>query len=387
MKILVVDDILENRLVLDRLLNRMGHHVVTAENGKEAVERFPLEKPDLVLMDIMMPVMNGLEAIAAIRELLGDAWVPIFVVSALHDTNDVVQGLKAGADDYLPKPIDRAILSAKIASIERTLSMQRRIVEDSEQLRRYHEENERERDFLDAIFERLIRASDVQSDELHYWLRPAQHFSGDLVCAHRVDKQRICFMLADSTGHGLAAALPTVLVNQVFRGMAKKALPISIIAREINQQLHCQLPPGRFVALALGMVDMAERRIELWNGGLPDVLVLDRQGAVLKAFASRHTFAGVMHDKDFDDSSEIWQWDSECELFAYSDGIADAKNPAQQAFGGQRLMEILSQASLGEKVGAIRQALETFVDGEEDQDDMSCVALRCGIASDSAAER
>lgn len=383
MKILVVDDVHENRFLFDKLLSRMQHQVVLAENGQQAIELFLGEQPDLILMDILMPGMNGLEAIKAIRALPCEKWVPIFVVSALDDVKDIIDGLEAGADDYLPKPISHTILRAKIASTLRSLQLQQRIINDSQQLKVYREENEQEHDFLQAIFERLIKLNDLKDINLQFWLTPASRFSGDLVYAHRIDDNRLCFMLADSTGHGLVAALPTIIVNQVFQSMSKKGLPVAMIAREINEQLRSQLPPGRFVALLLGMQDSEQQTLEIWNGGLPDALIMDNAGNILHTFKSVHTFAGILGNRDFDDRCETWHWQSDCELFIYSDGIFEVTDSLQQPFGYQRLCEVLKNAGCGERVAAVRQALEVYMAGTEAQDDVSCLAVRCSKADAS----
>ncbi|MBD9358348.1 PP2C family protein-serine/threonine phosphatase [Methylomonas albis] len=377
MKILVVDDMSENRLLLDKLLSRMQHEVVSVENGAQAVALLDSVNPDLILMDIMMPVMDGLEAIKAIRALSRDKWLPIFVLSALADDQNVLDGLQAGADDYLQKPFNRAILAAKLSSVQRAIDMQNVIIADAQQLKAYRDDNEEEQRFLQSIFERLIKQSDLKDDHLQFWLLPAKRFSGDLICARRISRQQIYFMLADSTGHGLAAALPTVIVNQAFQAMTKKGLAVPIIVREINRLLHSQMPPGRFVALVLGMVDGEKKSVELWNGGLPDVFALDSQGNPAHAFRSTHPSAGILDSREFDDSCEIWHWRDTCELFMYSDGLTDAVDPDGQFFGQERVMQTLRQAPPGAKVATIQQALEAHMANHEAQDDISCMAIHC----------
>lgn len=377
MKILVADDVLENRALLDKLLSRMRHEVILAENGQQALELFSSASPDLILMDIMMPTMDGLHAIKAIRALCTEKWVPIFVISALSDVQDVIAGLQAGADDYLPKPFNQAILAAKLSSVQHSLDMQRVIIANTEQLKTYRDQNETEQLFLQSIFERLLKQNDLKDDHLQFWLQSAQRFSGDLICARRVSNQQIYFMLADSTGHGLAAAIPTVIVNQAFQAMTKKGLVIPIIVREINRLLHNQMPPDRFVALALGMIDSKRKSIEIWNGGLPAALVLSSDGELQHAFHSRHTFAGVLGDSDFGDHCDIWHWRDECELFIYSDGLTDARSPDDKLFGQDRLLGTLAQTEPGKRIGAIQQALSDHMLNRCAQDDISCMAIRC----------
>ncbi|NOV31443.1 PP2C family protein-serine/threonine phosphatase [Methylomonas sp. ZR1] len=377
MKILVVDDIYENRLLLDKLLSRMQHEVILVENGEQAVHALASVNPDLILMDIMMPVMDGLEAIKAIRERTLDKWVPIFVLSALADDQNVLDGLQAGADDYLQKPFSRAVLAAKLGSVQRVIDMQNLIIADTQLLKAYRDENEAEQQFLQSIFERLIKQSDLKDDHLQFWLLPAKRFSGDLICARRVSKQQIYFMLADSTGHGLAAALPTVIVNQAFQAMTKKGLAVPIIVREINRLVHSQMPTGRFVALVLGMIDAEKKSVELWNGGLPDVYALDGDGKPVHTFRSSHPSAGILDNRQFDDTCEIWHWREPCELFMYSDGLTDTLGPDGGLFGQERVLQILRTAPPGAEVAAIQQALEAHMLNREAQDDISCMAIRC----------
>ena len=127
MKILVVDDAPTNRQILQVFLSRLGHQVVLANDGAEALERFAAERPDLVLMDVMMPKVDGYEAAAMIKAQFGERWVPIVFLSALTTDEQMVEGLEAGGDDYLTKPINFVLLKAKLRSFARTLEMQRRL--------------------------------------------------------------------------------------------------------------------------------------------------------------------------------------------------------------------------------------------------------------------
>ncbi|TXH03678.1 MAG: PAS domain S-box protein [Rhodocyclaceae bacterium] len=124
MKVLAVDDNRTNLHILQVFLKKLGHEVILAENGEEAVHKFVTESPDLVLLDIMMPVMDGFEAARQIKALCHDQWKPIIFLSALNRDENLVEGLEAGADDYLTKPINFVVLEAKLRSMQRSLAMQ-----------------------------------------------------------------------------------------------------------------------------------------------------------------------------------------------------------------------------------------------------------------------
>lgn len=128
-KVLAVDDNRTNLHILQVFLKKLGHDVILAENGLEAVQRFEAEAPDLVLLDIMMPVMDGFEAARKIKAMTCDRWTPVIFLSALNRDENLVEGLDAGADDYLTKPINFVVLEAKLRSMQRSLAMQQQSID------------------------------------------------------------------------------------------------------------------------------------------------------------------------------------------------------------------------------------------------------------------
>lgn len=118
-RILVVDDEEDLRVVFQKYLENSGHVVVIAANGEEAVEKARKERFDLVLMDLMMPVMGGFEAISRIREMKDIPFTPIIIISALETSGDIEKGLKLGADEYVVKPVDRTSFNARVAAMLR----------------------------------------------------------------------------------------------------------------------------------------------------------------------------------------------------------------------------------------------------------------------------
>lgn len=129
LRVLAVDDNRTNLHILQLFLKKLGHTVIAAENGKEAVERFEKEQPDIVLLDIMMPIMDGFEAARRIKAMSTDRWVPIIFLSALNRDENLVEGLEAGGDDYLTKPVNFIVLEAKMRSMERSLMLQQNAFE------------------------------------------------------------------------------------------------------------------------------------------------------------------------------------------------------------------------------------------------------------------
>lgn len=133
MKILVIDDAIEQRALLELCLRRDGHEVLSAASGRQGVAMFAQHDPDLVLVDVLMPDLDGHAAVREIRSSC-DAWVPIVFVSGSEDPDDIAKAFDAGGDGYLPKPIRPDVLQANIRSMQRLVAMRRQLIERSEQL-------------------------------------------------------------------------------------------------------------------------------------------------------------------------------------------------------------------------------------------------------------
>ncbi|XLM23133.1 response regulator, partial [Chromobacterium piscinae] len=134
----------------------LGYRCVSAKNGLEAVAFCQNQLPDLVLMDVIMPEMDGLQATTELRRMFGEHWVPIIFLTSLNELESVVQGLKAGGDDYLAKPVSFDLLSAKIHVFLRIAEMQNQINQDALRLEKYYRENEFEQQLALELIERLI---------------------------------------------------------------------------------------------------------------------------------------------------------------------------------------------------------------------------------------
>ncbi|MBM3226450.1 MAG: response regulator, partial [Candidatus Tectomicrobia bacterium] len=116
--ILIADDDRTNRIVLSAMLKKDGHTVCMADNGTEAVDLFAQQQPDMVLMDVMMPDMNGYEAARQIKAMAGERFVPVIFLTAMTDEEALAQCIVAGGDDFLTKPYKRTLLKAKITALE-----------------------------------------------------------------------------------------------------------------------------------------------------------------------------------------------------------------------------------------------------------------------------
>ncbi|MBU0593198.1 MAG: SpoIIE family protein phosphatase [Gammaproteobacteria bacterium] len=376
LKVLLVDDTEPNLLLASKFINKLGHETVLARNGREAVEKFQAETIDLILMDIMMPEMDGYEATRRIREI-SSRWVPILFLTEKGQDEDHVRGIQAGGDDYITKPFNFPILEARIKAFSRIADMQHQILENSLQLQHYRDENLREQQLAKHLIKKITRSEHMAHEHIRTWNVPAQHFSGDIFIAAPTPAEHIHLLLADGTGHGLSAALNVMPVVEVFYGMSAKGFSISAIAQELNHKIKQLLPTDRFVAATLVSLDFKEKILHIWNGGNPPALFLDEKGETLRSWKSTHPALGIFHDHEFDSTSEVFHWSDPGQLILCSDGLIEAQNPAGEEFGLSRLEHTLSSTSFDQRHDALIAAVLQHMAALVSHDDVSLATIDC----------
>ena len=381
--ILVADDVELNLDMIDRFLSSEDYRVIRAESGKKALELFESEQPDMVLMDVMMPEMDGYEATEQIRARFPDRWVPIIFLSALSENVDQIRGLEAGGDDYLIKPINLVLLEAKILAMRRIAEMQNKLAQTTRELQRLHEEAEQEQEMAHELMTRMVSVARIDDPALRVWQQGATRFSGDLIAATRTKNGRLYLLSADSMGHGLPAALPLLPISHIFYEMAERGYSVSSIVEEMNNNLCRQMPTGRFVTATLACVDSANAMVEIWNGANPPALFVDTNGCVIKRFASAHPPLGVEKEDRFVSASCVWQWPQDGHLILHSDGLTEAENSSGTAFGESGLLNVIQGADDRHVLGEIVGAVNNHLGGEAPHDDMSVIVVQCNVDTNS----
>src|SRR2546428_3566316 len=187
MKILIVDDSATTRAGLKGVGERMGHSVAEAENGEEALQLYKRERPGLVLIDVMMPVMDGYDAARRMRDASPDEWVPIIFLSSKEDDQDLNRAIEAGGDDYLVKPVSFVVLNAKIRALHRIESMRSKLLDVSRDLASANRELEKlsrqdgltgiaNRRYFDSYLQTEVRRAARERQPLSLILADVDHF-------------------------------------------------------------------------------------------------------------------------------------------------------------------------------------------------------------------
>lgn len=376
MKFLIADDNATNRLVLAAMLKKEGHEVVAAEDGKEAVEAFAREQPDMIIMDVMMPVMSGYEATAQIKAQCGDRFVPVIFLTAITDEAGLAECIKQGGDDFFIKPFNRTILKSKIDALTRIRNLYALAQRQYAELAAHQDRIAQEQALARSIFETILSGGCLRDSCLQYRQSPAAVLNGDFLLAARTPSGVLHVLLGDMTGHGLSAAVGALPLANVFYSMTNRGHNLPSIAAEMNRKAKSLLPPGMFCAAALAEWDHSLRKLGIWNGGIPDLLLATPGQGVTYRFPSRHLALGILSDGAVDTMIETIEVPPDSRLYLYSDGFIEHENSAGEPFGQERLEACLTaESDLTQAFGCIEMARQLFSKGQVAHDDATILEI------------
>ncbi|MBV4520648.1 fused response regulator/phosphatase [Pseudomonas sp. SWRI74] len=372
--ILIAEDSAADRMLLSSIVRRQGHEVLTAANGAEAVEAFRQQRPQLVLMDAMMPVMDGFEAAQQIKALAGETLVPIIFLTSLSESEALARCLEAGGDDFLAKPYNQVILAAKIKAMDRLRRLQATVLQQRDQIARHHDYLLNEQRVAKAVFDKVAHSGCLNAANIRYLQSPYALFNGDLLLAAYTPAGDMHVLLGDFTGHGLPAAVGAMPLAEVFYGMTAKGYGLSETLREMNAKLKRILPVDMFCCATMLCLSFQRRSVEVWNGGMPDGYLNNIASGERTPITARHLPLGVLSPQTFDDRTEVFPMAVGDRVFLLSDGVIDTCDANEQLFGVQRLQRVFAANrepdALFEEIG---QALRDF--GGQTRDDVSMVEI------------
>ncbi|MBO0495595.1 fused response regulator/phosphatase [Pseudomonas sp. Marseille-Q1929] len=373
--VLIAEDSATDLLLLSTIVRRQGHRVLTASNGLDAVQVFARERPQLVLMDALMPVMDGFEAARQIKQLAGETLVPVIFLTSLRESSALAQCLDAGGDDFMAKPYNPLILAAKINAMDRLRRLQATVLQQRDLIARHHDYLLHEQRVAKAVFDKVAHSGCINAaPNIRYLQSPYALFNGDLLLAAYTPSGDMHVLLGDFTGHGLPAAVGAMPLAEVFYGMTAKGYGLAQILREMNVKLKRILPVDMFCCATLLCLSTQRRVVEVWNGGMPEGYVHEVASGKRTALVPRHLPLGVLSAEAFDDRTEVWPMALGDRVFLLSDGVLDTADSNDQLFGAERLHQVFAANREPDRLFAeIEQALAGF--RGEARDDVSMVEI------------
>lgn len=357
---LLVDDSRAQRRTLAVQLVRAGYDVIEAADADEALRLCRERRPDIVISDWAIPGKPGLEFCRRFREMQGDRYGYFILLTSRNDKKEVADGLRAGADDFLSKPVSGAELLARLAASERILRMEDSLRRANEQLRETlarlrDREAAMERDLREAqqLQQSLVRERHGRFGpfELSLLMRPAGHIGGDLVGFFPINDRQVGIFALDVSGHGVAAALLSARLATLFSNVADHGIatvqtdtglhlartPLDVVNR-LNDLMIRVARTDTYFTMIYGDLDHLSGRLRLVQAGHPHP-VLQRADGRIQLLGGGGMPVGMLAEPHFDEIEVILGPGDR--LFISSDGLTDSENARGEPLGDEGLQAIL----------------------------------------------
>lgn len=336
LRILVADDSHVDRLLLSSIVRKEGYEVVEAIDGPDTLEKFRSWRPQMVLLDALMPGLDGFEVAHFIKDEAGEDFVPIIFLTSLTEADALARALEVGGDDFLSKPYNQVILKAKLSAMQRLRAMHVTMQRQRDEISRHHAHLLQEQEAAKAVFDNVAHTGNLDEPFIRHLISPLAVFNGDVLLAERNPAGDLYLLLGDFTGHGLTAAVGALPLSDIFYGMTQKGFTASEILREANRKLAAILPKGYFCCATLVAISFHKGTLEFWNGGLPPGYLLRPGSAEVTQLESRHLPLGILGDDRFEAGTEVMEMACGDRLVMCTDGIVEARNESGEAFGFDR---------------------------------------------------
>jgi serine phosphatase RsbU (regulator of sigma subunit) len=392
-KILIVDDEPFNIEYLEQELEDLDCDTISAENGQVALERVAARSPDVILLDILMPEMDGFEVLDRLKQDRSTRDIPVIVISALDDMDSVVYGIEHGAEDYLPKPFDPVLLHARIRS-----SLERKRLRDQEQL--YLKALERELEIG-----RQIQAEFLPSElpklpgwEIAAFFQAAREVAGDFYDAFMLAQDaKIGLVVGDVCGKGVGAALYMTLFRTLLRvtsrpgetvdGSETDATPIdhadvhysdclkNAVMLTNNYVVENHQQSCMFATIFFGMLDPVSGSLVYINAGHEPPIVFSADG-LKDELMPTGPVVGVFPEENFPvGRARLEPGDT---LFMFTDGVTEARNTSGALFGPERVLELIEhpRETTRALLDHVSGALQEFQGDAGQSDDIAMLAVR-----------
>jgi sigma-B regulation protein RsbU (phosphoserine phosphatase) len=407
--ILVVDDNEMNRDMLSRRLIRKGYEVDLAADGREALDKIKKGSFELILLDIMMPGIDGLEVLETLRQTHPLEELAVVMATAKDQSEDIVKALKLGANDYVTKPIDFPVALARVRthltlvqSVKRIRQLEQNLARRNEELQLANSQLATSNKKMKLDLEAAARIQqaflpsqepDIPGVRLAWQYVPCDELAGDTLNIVPLDDQNIGLFVLDVSGHGVPSALLSVTLSRalsrtpegsvLWRTEEDSTSPVTASPLEVATELTRRFPfdpeTSQYFTLVYGILNLATKEFRYVCAGHPGPLLFSA-GQHPKTLENTGPPVGLLPLPLFTSQCDeaIVQLGSGDRLFLYTDGIVEASNLEEEQFGVERITETLNKASKESIDHAITLLLEEVQTWSSDvglDDDVSILAL------------
>ena len=392
MRILIVDDDEEIRILLSRTLNKWGHEVITASDGVEAWHILHKGSISFVISDWMMPKMDGIELCKRIRSANFDRYIYVILLTAREDKHDLVKGMESGADDFVVKPFNKGELNVRIRAGERILKLQQDLEQRNTKLSEAYSIISKDLETAANMQKSLLPDASLTISEFVFdWLFcPCSFVAGDIFNFFNIDDDHICFYMLDVAGHGVSAAMLSVTLSKILTPSHQISQPLkyfvpvpphyeitppAMVMQELNKRFQNGNDAMEYFTMIYGIIDARSDRITMSQAGHPSPIYVQR-GAKATFVGTGGFPVGMITDVEYEEHTIDFKVGDR--LFIYSDGVTECTNAKNKQFSDEYLVNVLEEwknLPLKELLIGLEQRLINWKGSRDYEDDVSLLAI------------
>lgn len=378
-ELLVVDDDPDILRIVQFFLSKQNFHVHAATGGQEALEMLEAnENIELVLSDVMMPKISGLDLLKQLRSMEKYADIPVILISAEGETSQKVMGLNLGADDFITKPFNFDELMARVNNHLRLRRLQKDLVLANDLLKQQYEILVKDLEAAKGV--QLALMPDGFPENPRYRLgsqyHPVERVGGDFFDVVPLeDGSKVGILIVDVCGHGVAAAFITAMTKITFRNACYSSSDPAAVLNLMNSELNSNLKDG-YITAFYAVYDIPSKSLCYASGGHPPLLVHRRPSNEIVSLSPQATFLGIFEPVEF--ASDEFQLEAGDRVIFYTDGLFESHNGRMEQYGMERVTQLIKDnpdIDIQPMLDTLLKGMMGFVGDTDLDDDITLVGL------------
>ncbi|WP_371194371.1 SpoIIE family protein phosphatase [Glaciecola sp. SC05] len=384
MRVIIIEDDALFGEILQTFLEDNNCTTIVAETIAAAKLQLKTSQFDFVLLDNHLPDGNGIHFIEHIKTGIPfDRPPPVMMITADENQNVMLEAFEQGADDFLVKPLSLDLLWQKMLRVKSLYEKEAKLKEQAQHLSSMLNKQEQEEQLARYVYEHVASTLSKDIKGVDTYLQSSSSFNGDVFVSDHAPNGNLFVMLADATGHGLSAAISIIPLVATIKAMIRKGLSLAHIVHEANTKLCKELPDDKFVALIGIEFKFNSRNIDLYNGGMPDIIALQHDKSIVR-YPSTSMALGILDPEDFEPSITTIETHSVKNLFYFSDGLIEQQNSQNEEFGMDRVIALIESSDDREPLlSRVVNHFTVFNEMLELQDDLSICDLQVEVLMDA----
>ncbi len=318
--ILIVDDSPNNLEIAGSILESAGYDIILASSGYQSLQILEQIQPDLILLDIMMPEMDGIEVCKRIKKNDKYKDIPLIFLTALSESEHVIKGFNEGGVDYVNKPFLREEFLARVKNHIDLYHSRKRI---TDYMKKMDSELKRASEYISSLLPKPLRQTNLSID---YFFKPSIALGGDLLGYHFIDKDNLAIYLFDVSGHGIGAALHSVsIINSIrFQNLSGTdfKIPKDVLC-SLNKIYQMIEHNDHFFTLWYGCLNLKKNEMVYSSAGHPPAILISKDNVSNFLSADNFVIGGTLNYDYSEKSVKLNTGDS---LYIFSDGAFEVNN-------------------------------------------------------------